>query len=80
MNVVYPNSTMVVAKTCGRRDGQKVTYAFASEFHTLCMDKKDIIRAEVEACEKLLRYSTQAEKAVIEKEIEDLKTALDFMS
>jgi hypothetical protein len=59
---------------------QKVAYVFIDEFHSVCMDKRDIIRAEIEACERLLKYATgKSEKAVVEKEIADLKTALDLM-
>jgi hypothetical protein len=80
MNVVYGESTGLVAKTCGCKQRQKVTYSFVDETHDLCIDKKDIIQAEIEACEKLLRYvSDESEKAVVAKEIEDLKTALDLM-
>ncbi len=44
------------------------------------MDKKYIIEAEVEACERLLKYSINiSEKAVIEREISELKAALDLM-
>ncbi len=79
MNIVYPQESPVTAKTCGCQNRQRVTYAFTEEFHSVCMDKKDIIQAEIEACEKLLKYSSMSEKAVIEKEISELKTALDLM-
>jgi hypothetical protein len=79
MNIVYPQENPVTAKTCGCQKKQVVTYAFREEVHGLCMDKKDIIRAEIEACEKLLRYCSTSDKSVIEKEIADLKTALDLM-
>jgi hypothetical protein len=82
MNVVHPQENVVIAKTCGCKENNrnKVTYAFSEEFHSLCMDKKDIIHAEIGACEKLLKYATGgSEKAVIEKEIADLKIALDLM-
>lgn len=82
MNLVYPQENIVIAKTCGCKENSKskVTYAFSEEFHSLCMDKKDIIRAEIEACERLLKYATsESERIVIEKEIADLKTALHLM-
>jgi hypothetical protein len=80
MNVVYPESTVVVAKTCGCKERQKVTYAFADDPHKLCMDKKDILHAEIEACEKLSRYvSDESERAIVLKEISELKTALDLL-
>jgi hypothetical protein len=82
MNVVYPQENIVIAKTCGCKENNrsKVTYAFSEELHSLCMDKKDIILAEIEACGRLLKYATtESEKAVVEKEIADLKSALDLM-
>jgi hypothetical protein len=82
MNVVYPQENVVIAKTCGCKENNrsKVTYAFSEEFHSLCMDKKDIIQAEIEACERLLKYATsESERAVVEKEIADLRIALDLM-
>ncbi len=49
----------VIAKTCGCRENnkRKVTYALVDSYHSLCLDKKDIIYAELEACEKLLKYT-----------------------
>jgi hypothetical protein len=82
MNVVYPQENIVIAKTCGckQKNRNKVTYAFSEEFHALCMDKKDIIQAEIKACEKLMKYATsETERAVVEKEIVELRTALDLM-
>ena len=44
------------------------------------MDKKYIIQAEIEACERLFKYAiNDSERAVIEKEISELKSALDLM-
>jgi DNA-binding protein YbaB len=83
MNIVYPEENPITAKTCGCREKnrQKVTYAFSREFHSLCMDKKYIIQSEIEACERLLKYAiNDSEKAVIEKEVAELKAALDLMS
>lgn len=83
MNVVYPQSNPVIAKTCGCKESgrQKVTYAFTDEFHSLCIDKKDIIQAEIETCERLLKYTTnESEKAVVQREITELKIALDLMT
>ena len=35
----------------------KVTYTFIDSYHSLCLDKKDIISAEIEACDRLLKYT-----------------------
>ena len=45
------------------------------------MDKKYMIQAEIEACERLLKYATNdIDRGIIEKEINELTAALDFMS
>ena len=70
----------MVAKTCGAKEKRKVTYAILDSYHNLCLDKKDIISAELEACERLLKYSTDpADKKAVEVEITELKMALDLM-
>lgn len=81
MNIVYPQSDIVMAKTCGCGTGrQRVTYAFSEEFHGMCMDKKDVLTAEISACEKLLKYAPDYERNVIKNEIAELKMALDLMA
>ena len=49
----------IVAKTCGCREKNRrtVTYRFIDSYHSLCLDKKDLIFAELEACERLLKYA-----------------------
>ena len=83
MNVVYPQENPVTARTCNCKEinRQKITYSFSEDFHSLCMDKKYMIQAEIEACERLLKYATNdTDRAIIEKEINELTAALDFMS
>ena len=73
----------VIAKTCGCREKnkRKVTYAFVDSYHSLCLDKKDIIYSELEACEKLLEYTLEEDdKKTIESEIAELKMALDLLT
>jgi hypothetical protein len=76
------NECLVVAKTCGcKNTGKRVTYAFVNETHALCLDKKDIIHAEIEACQRLSRYAVeQTDKTAIEKELSELRMALDLLS
>ena len=73
----------VIAKTCGCREKNraKVTYEFIDSYHSLCLDKKDIIYAELNACETLLRYVTDgSDRKLIESEILELKMALDLLT
>ena len=73
----------LVAKTCSCEDKNKnkVTYEFVDSYHSLCLDKKDIIYAELEACERLLKYaSDEGDKKTVESEIAELKMALDLLN
>lgn len=71
MNVTDTESPTILAKTCGCKEKYlKVTYFFIDSCHSLCLDKKDLIYAEIEACNRLSRYTRdEIAKKVIEKEI-----------
>jgi hypothetical protein len=83
----------LVAKTCGcskdKRNtnntsgisyGRKVTYSFVDDYHSLCLDKKDILSAEMEACERLLKQTKdEIDKKIIQTEVAELKMTLDLM-
>jgi hypothetical protein len=71
----------IIAKTCGCKDkGTKITYSFIDAYHSLCIDTKDIITSELEACESLLiRTTDESDRLAIESEIIELKMALDLM-
>jgi hypothetical protein len=71
----------IVAKTCGCNESKrKVTYSFVDSYHSLCRDKNDIILSEVQACERLLKYTgDENDIVVLEKEIGELKLALDLL-
>lgn len=57
-----------------------VTYALSEESHSLCIDKKDLIHAEIEGCERLLKYLIQQhEIEIVAREIAELRTALDLL-
>jgi hypothetical protein len=59
----------------------KVTYFFIDSCHTLCLDKKDIIYAQIEGCSRLSRYTRdEKDKKVIENEIAELKMSLDLIN
>jgi hypothetical protein len=71
----------VTAKTCGGKDTQRVIYVFSQSFHSLSLDKKAILEAEIEACEKLAKYvRDDSEKSVVEREISELRMALDLLT
>ena len=79
MNITEEEQS-VEARTCGDSNNKRVAYKFNDGFHTLCVDKKDILLAEISACETLLKYcKDEADKKAVEKEVHELKMALDLM-
>jgi hypothetical protein len=83
MNITDAESPLaIMVKTCGCREKtMKVTYFLIDSCHTLCLDKRDIIFAQIEACNRLSRYTRDEEdKKVIEKEIAELKMSLDLIN
>jgi hypothetical protein len=70
----------IVAKTCREENKSEVTYEFIdSQF--VFLDKKDIIYAELEACERLLKNDVEeGNKNTVESEIRELKIALDLLT
>lgn len=72
--------SIAIAKTCGCKDSKKIAYSFTDQYHTLCLGKKDIILAEIDACELLLKYAQDdSDRSAVEKEIAELRMALDLM-
>ncbi|MEO9362984.1 MAG: hypothetical protein ABI348_03695 [Nitrososphaera sp.] len=73
---------VIIARTCGCNEvGRKVTYNFADPYHALCLDKKDIILAQLQACETLLKYpGDDTDRRVVEKEIAELRMAMDLLT
>ena len=79
MNIEDTEGTLIEARTCGG-ENKRVAYKFMDAFHSLCLDKKDILLAEIEACEILRRgCNDESDKKAVEKEIAELKMALDLM-
>ena len=70
---------IIEARTCGDQN-KRIAYMFMDGFHSLCVDKRDIMLAEIGACEMLLRAChDDIDRKAVEKEIAELKTALDLM-
>lgn len=84
MNIDFAEaSSLVIAKLCGCKESRrKVAYSLQNETHGLCLDKKDIIIGQLEACEKLQRYTPDENDNTIalDREIRELKMALDLMT
>ena len=82
MNLAEPEVDRVMtAKTCGCKErGKRVTYAYIQASHSLCLEKKDILAAEIEASERLLNYVVDSDKAAVMKELAELRMTLDLMT
>ena len=74
-----------MAKTCGCMDKKrKVTYSLIDSYHSLCHDKKDLILRQIEACQRLAKYTAkygrdEVDRQAIENEIDELKMVLDLI-
>lgn len=82
MNISDTESPLtILAKTCACKEkNRKVTYAFIDTYHSLCLDKKDIISSQLEACERLSKNTLDGkDKIAIEIEMAELKMSLDLM-
>ena len=83
MNITDSESPLtILAKTCGCKEKEiKVTYFFIDSCHTLCLDKRDILFAQIEACNKLSRYTRdEKDRKAIEREIAELKMSIDLIN
>jgi hypothetical protein len=79
VNIAEGDDQVIEARTCGEKN-KRIAYKFMDGFHSLCLDKKDIMLGEIGACETLLRACREEEeRKAVEKEIAELKMALDLM-
>ena len=72
---------LVEAKTCGCNvRGKSVSYHFIEASHGLCMDKVELMSAQIQACERLLKLAKEdGEIFLLRDEISKLKTALEMI-
>ena len=59
MNIVESETPYLVeAKTCEGRDrGECVSYHFIESSHSLGLEKGELILAQIQACERLLKFT-----------------------
>lgn len=70
----------IEAKTTRYNDKTNIIYSVAELQHNICIDKKEIIREQIKACETLSRYTTnKSDSLALEREISELKVALDIL-
>jgi hypothetical protein len=81
MNILgFEKVLVLTAKTCGPAYGnKKIVYMPSDWNHVLCVDKKEIIMSQMNACQRLLPYASEPDKELVEKEISELKMALDLI-
>lgn len=81
MNIVEIESPFVIeAKTTGINSNRSVTYFPVDSYHNVFIDKRDLILAQIHACERLLKYTTdRIDQIILEKEIGDLILMLDLI-
>jgi hypothetical protein len=82
MNLVEIETSFIIeAKTCGCKNKERnISYNFIESTHSLYIDKKGIIVAQIQACERLLKYTKdEIDLTIIKKEISELKLALDLI-
>lgn len=72
---------LVEAKTCGCKErGKSVSYHFLEPSHSLCLGKGELMLAQIQACERLLKYAKDEEEIdVLKEEISKLRLALDLI-
>jgi hypothetical protein len=64
MNIIESETPYLVeAKTCGCKErGRSVSYHFIESAHSLCLGKGELVLAQIQACERLLKYSKSVEE------------------
>lgn len=82
MNIIESEIPYLVeAKTCGFNKGGKiVSYQFIESSHNLCLEKGELLLAQIQACERLLKYGMDNEEiSILTNEITKLRLALDLL-
>jgi hypothetical protein len=82
MNIIESETPFLVeARTCGCKERRKsVSYHFIESAHSLCLGKGELMLAQIQACERLLKYAKEDEEiTTLKDEIAKLKLALDLI-
>jgi hypothetical protein len=82
MNIAITEQPILIeAKTSSSYGKKGISYHVIESSHGLCLNKTEIISAQIQACEILLKYAKdETDLSIIEKEILELKFALDLIS
>lgn len=82
MNIIESETPFLVeARTCGCKErGRTVSYHFIESSHSVCLEKGELLLAQIQACERLLKYAKDNEEIdVLKHEISKLRLALDLV-
>ena len=84
MNIIKTEIPFIVeAKTtdCNNRKNRNITYHFMESAHPTCLDKEELLQAQLKACQRLLRlpYEEENDKDIIENEIIESSQVLNVM-
>lgn len=82
MNIIESEIPYLVeARTCGCKErGRSVSYHFVESAHSLCLGKGELILAQIQACERLLKYVRSKEDVqLLRDELSKLKLVLDLI-
>jgi hypothetical protein len=82
MNIIESEIPFLVeARTCGCKErGRTVSYHFIESSHSLCLEKGELMLAQIQACERLLKYTRDEDEInVLKEEISKLRLALDLV-
>jgi hypothetical protein len=70
----------IEAKISRSKKSRIVTDSIVDSYHHICISKKDIILEQVQACERILKYTNdRIDQIILEKEIADLRLMLDLL-
>ncbi|HKO65661.1 MAG TPA: hypothetical protein VJU13_10705 [Candidatus Nitrosocosmicus sp.] len=81
MNILESETPFLIeAKTCGSSKKKNIYYYFIESSHSLCLDKSEIIPAQIQACNTLLKYAKdESDTEAINREMTELRLTLDMM-
>jgi hypothetical protein len=82
MNIIENETPYLVeARTCGCKErGRTVSYHFIESSHSLCLEKSELMLAQIQACERLLKYTKNDDEInVLKEEISKLRLVLDLV-
>ena len=81
MNIIETGTNLnIEAKLYGEKNSKNIVYSFIAPQHSLCVDKREILLSQIQACERLSNYlKEETDLKTINNEVSSLKMSLDFM-